>query len=104
MDFSIFVFFGLGKHSVSKIVTRYGLKPGYLISSLPPFIISDLEQFVFTNFRFGRSYQRSYLQSKNFKVRSGLYAGIRMSRGLPVRGQRTKTNASTAKRLNKSIF
>lgn len=96
-------FFGLGKRNVFKIISRYGIKPGYRVSTIPISVLSDIEKYIFYNFRFGRSYQRSYLQFKNFKLRSGLYSGIRIARGLPSRGQRSKTNAATSKRLNAKL-
>jgi small subunit ribosomal protein S13 len=103
LSFLLRSFFGLGKHSISKITARYSLSPSYRVSIVPQVIMIELEKYVFANFRFGRSYQRNYLQTKNFKLRSGLYSGIRMSRGLPSRGQRSKTNASTSKHLNTKL-
>lgn len=104
LSFLLGSFFGLGKHSISKITARYSLSPSCRVSIIPQVILIELEKYVFFSFKFGRFYQRTYSQTKNFKLRSGLYSGIRMSRGLPSRGQRSKTNASTSKRLNIKAF
>jgi len=62
-----------------------------------------LQNIIKKFFVFDRILKRNYQMRTDFLYRSGNYRGLRMKSGLPVRGQRTHTNASTASRLNKLL-
>lgn len=90
-------FFGIGQYSIKIMCARFGLKPGALVKDVPLALVKELELYILNSFRFGREYERFYSRNKSFKIKAGFRAGIRMSQGLPSRGQRSRTNASTAK-------
>jgi ribosomal protein S13 len=60
-----------------------------------------LQQLIKKRFFFDRILKRNYDQRIDFLVKIGNYRGMRLKSSLPVRGQRTHSNASTASMLNK---
>jgi small subunit ribosomal protein S13 len=65
--------------------------------------VSKIRQYVDANFRVEGDLRREVAQNIKRKVEIGTYQGMRHRRGLPVRGQRTHTNARTRKGPRKAI-
>jgi len=65
--------------------------------------VQKIRQFIEVNFRVEGDLRREVSQNIKRKVEIGSYQGIRHRRGLPVRGQRTHTNARTRKGPRKAI-
>lgn len=95
--------FGVGLFQLKKMCFKFGLKPALLWeilnnkkkNSLWDFLFHDSSQLKDERLKF---FYRENLQKK-LKVRNNKF--LRLFHGLPVRGQNTKNNAKTAKKLNK---
>ena len=94
--------YGIGRASARSMCHALGLMPSVPFSRVSREEFQTLEQYV-TDHRRVESDLRRRETEKVARHRSlGSVRGIRMRLGLPVRGQRTKSNAKTAKRLNRT--
>lgn len=93
--------FGLGKIHVIYACAKLGVKDSILLNDLSGRQIRGLDKILRMNkFRVGRLLERDiYLRTSALRD-SNAYRAIRARQGLPNRGQRTHTNAKTAKRLS----
>lgn len=89
--------FGIGFKTGYKICKHIGLLYSASVEHVSSSKLSYIES-CFTGSILDQDLQR-YIQNRiSDKIRSGSYAGLRLSQGLPSRGQRTKTNANTCKK------
>ena len=91
--------FGIGKYKTQKAIRFFGYKPNLYWKNL-----SNKKKASFIDF-FDSSNNKQLIEQvkkrKNFLVSINNFRGSRLRSGLPVRGQRTKTNRKTAKKLNR---
>lgn len=89
----------LGFSSLEVVLSRFGCNSGSKVGAVPPATLRKLESWV-RSLRSGRTVRRVQLSSIFDKKRSGSFEGMRHSQLLPVRGQRTHSNAKTAARCS----
>jgi small subunit ribosomal protein S13 len=89
--------YGLNKSLSFRVCALSGINPGQVLGLLPKFKINLLQRIVNNFFSVERPLRREYLSNIDQKIKKGSYQGIRLKQGLPVRGQRTHTNAKTSK-------
>jgi small subunit ribosomal protein S13 len=89
--------FGVGHSSAQDACTSLDIDPNTKVRDLTDDEVVRLRQFIDANFRVEGDLRREVAQNIKRKVEIGSYQGIRHRRGLPVRGQRTHTNARTRK-------
>ena len=95
--------FGIGNTSARKICATTGVDPEKRINDLTADEVNKLRTVIENEYRVeGRLRTEVSLNIKRL-MDIGCYRGIRHSRGLPVRGQRTKTNARTRKGKRKTV-
>jgi small subunit ribosomal protein S13 len=95
--------FGIGVTSANKICATTGVDPEKRINELTADEVNKLRTVIENDFRVeGRLRTEITLNIKRL-MDIGCYRGIRHRRGLPVRGQRTKTNARTRKGKRKTV-
>lgn len=95
--------FGIGVTSARKICAKTGVDPEKRINELTAEEINKLRTVIENDYRVeGRLRTEISLNIKRL-MDIGCYRGIRHRRGLPVRGQRTKTNARTRKGKRKTV-
>ncbi len=95
--------FGIGVTSARKICVATGVDPEKRINELTAEEINKLRTVIENDYRVeGRLRTEISLNIKRL-MDIGCYRGIRHRRGLPVRGQRTKTNARTRKGKRKTV-
>ncbi|KAI5957092.1 hypothetical protein KGF54_000020 [Candida jiufengensis] len=92
--------FGIGPTTASKLMAKIGIYPNCKMNQLTEPQIMDLNKEI------SQLLVEGHLKHKinndiKMKRDIGSFAGFRHAWGFPVRGQRTKTNANTARRLNK---
>lgn len=92
--------FGIGYKTAEQICAKVGIYPRMRMNQLSEPQVMALNKELSDLTIEGHLKQR-ILENIQFKKAIGSYAGARHSAGLPVRGQRTRNNASTAKRLNR---
>lgn len=90
--------FGINTNTALRICAYVGLNHKQLLGVIPRIKLFSLEKLVNNFFVTERPLRREYLSNLDRKIKSGSYQGVRLKQGLPARGQRTHTNAKTAKR------
>jgi small subunit ribosomal protein S13 len=95
--------FGIGPSGARKICAELGLSPDEKIRDLTDEEITKLRTYIDTNLQVEGDLRRERSQSIKRLQEIGAYRGVRHRRGLPVNGQRTKTNARTRKGPKKTV-
>ncbi len=95
--------FGIGPSSARKICAELGLSPDEKIRDLTDDEITKLRQYIDGNLSVEGDLRRDRQQAIKRLGEIGSYRGVRHRRGLPVNGQRTKTNARTRKGPKKTV-
>ena len=89
--------FGIGRTTAKKILADTKIDPATRIKNLNDDEISRLRDYIDQNVKVEGDLRRDVAMDIKRLIEIGAYRGIRHRRGLPVRGQRTKTNARTRK-------
>ncbi|HAZ37198.1 MAG TPA: 30S ribosomal protein S13 [Clostridiaceae bacterium] len=95
--------YGIGKSSADKILKETGVNPDTRVKDLTEDEISKLRDYIDKNLTVEGDLRREVALNIKRLIEIGSYRGIRHRKGLPVRGQRTKTNARTRKGPGKAI-
>ncbi len=89
--------FGIGRSRSIEIIDRLGLDRDTKVRDLTDDEVVRIRQIIDDSYRVEGDLRRDVAQNIKRKIEIGAYQGIRHRRGLPVRGQRTHTNARTRK-------
>lgn len=89
--------YGIGKSSSSSILNELNISQDTKVKNLTEDEIVKLRNHIEKNFKIEGDLRREISQNIKRLMEIGCYKGIRHRRGLPVRGQRTHTNARTRK-------
>jgi len=95
--------YGIGKSSSNEILHEAGVNPGTRVKDLTESEINAIQTIIQRNFRVEGELKRIVQGNIKRLVDIGSYRGVRHRRGLPVRGQRTKTNARTKRGRKKTV-
>ena len=95
--------FGVGRSTARKILTETGVDPDTKVRDLAEGEVAKMRTYVDQNVQVEGDLRREVNQNIRRLIDIGTYRGIRHRRGLPVRGQRTKTNARQRKGPKPSI-
>ncbi|MBI6545454.1 MAG: 30S ribosomal protein S13, partial [Cyanobacteria bacterium NC_groundwater_1444_Ag_S-0.65um_54_12] len=95
--------YGIGPATARKILERIGVNPDTRTKDLTETEIARLREEIDRNYQVEGDLRRVVSMSIKRLVEIGSYRGIRHRRGLPVRGQRTKTNARTRRGVKKTV-
>ena len=95
--------FGVGRSTAKKILGQTGIDPNTKVRDLAEGEVAQIRQYVDGNVEVEGDLRRENSQNIRRLIDIGSYRGIRHRRGLPVRGQRTKTNARSRKGPKPSI-
>ena len=93
--------FGIGDSLHLKIRKKFGLSKNIRIKDLNNELKNKITNYVENNIAYGSDLRQNIIKNKENLIKKRCYRGIRLKHGLPCRGQRTHTNAKTAKRRNK---
>ena len=89
--------YGVGRSTAGKILAATGVDPNTKVRDLAEGEVSEIRSYVDKNVQVEGDLRREVNQNIRRLIDIGTYRGIRHRRGLPVRGQRTKTNARQRK-------
>ena len=103
LEISLTYVFGIGRNTASLICQQTGLSPDTRVRDLTEDEVAQLRTFIDANLKVEGDLRRDVAQDIKRKIEIGCYQGIRHRRGLPVRGQRTHTNARTRKGPKKTV-
>jgi len=100
---SLTYIFGIGRTTAVEICEKLGVDPDSKMNDLSSDDVAKLRQILDNEYKIeGRLRTETALNIKRL-MDIGCYRGLRHRRGLPVRGQRTKTNARTRKGKKKTV-
>ena len=95
--------YGIGLSTSQKILATTGINPDTRIKDLTEDEVNEIRNYVNKNLMVEGDLRREVALNIKRLVEIGCYRGIRHRKGLPVRGQKTKTNARTRKGPKKTI-
>ena len=95
--------YGIGRSTASKVLEETGVDPDTKVRDLAEGEVATIRAYVDRNVQVEGDLRREVNQNIRRLIDIGTYRGIRHRRGLPVRGQRTKTNARQRKGPKPSI-
>lgn len=95
--------FGVGRTTAAKALAATGVDPDTRVKDLSDADLLALRDYLESNARMEGDLRREIAADIRRKVEIGSYEGLRHRRGLPVHGQRTKTNARTRKGPKRTV-
>ena len=95
--------FGIGPTRAQKILAQTKINPDTRIKDLSEAEVSAIREVISKNFKVEGDLRREVQMNIKRLIEIGSYRGLRHRRNLPVRGQRTKTNARTRKGTKKTV-
>lgn len=95
--------FGIGLTSSRKILASTGVDPATRVRDLTESEVSKLREMIDREYRVEGDLKRQVSLNIRRLMEIGSYRGLRHRRGLPVRGQRTSTNARTRKGPRRTV-
>jgi len=95
--------YGIGRTTASKILEATGVNPDIRVKDLTEDEVNRLRDYIDKNYTIEGDLRRENSQNIKRLMEIGCYRGLRHRKGLPVRGQRTHTNARTRKGPRKQI-
>ncbi|MCL2437906.1 MAG: 30S ribosomal protein S13 [Coriobacteriia bacterium] len=95
--------YGIGLTTSKKIVAETGIDPDIRVADLTDAQITQLREYIDQNLQVEGDLRRETSQNIKRLMEIGCYRGLRHRKGLPVRGQRTSTNARTRKGPRRQI-
>ena len=95
--------YGIGLTTSKKILAETGVDPDIRVKDLSEDDVTKLRDYIQENLKVEGDLHREVSQNVKRLMEIGCYRGLRHRRGLPVRGQRTHTNARTRKGPRKQI-
>jgi small subunit ribosomal protein S13 len=103
MEVALTYIYGIGRTRSKEILNATGIGYDQRTKDLTDEDLVALREYIETNFRVEGDLRREVQSDIRRKIEIGCYQGIRHRRGLPVRGQRTKTNARSRKGPKKTV-
>jgi small subunit ribosomal protein S13 len=103
LEIGLTYIFGIGRATALKVCEATGLSPGEKVRDLSDPEITKLREHIDSNLQVEGDLRRERTQAIKRLSEIGAYRGVRHRRGLPVNGQRTKTNARTRKGPKKTV-
>ena len=95
--------YGIGPTTAKKIIEESKVSPDIRVNKLTDEQIANLRNVIEQNYKVEGALRTEVSMNIKRLIDIGCYRGLRHRRGLPVRGQRTKTNARTRKGPRKTI-
>lgn len=95
--------YGIGRPTANEILAKANINPNARIKDLSEEEVNELRKVIDTDHIVEGDLRREIALNIKRLVEIGCYRGMRHRRGLPVRGQRTKTNARTRKGPKKTM-
>jgi small subunit ribosomal protein S13 len=103
IEIALTYIFGVGRTRAQKALAETGVSPDTRVKDLVDEELVKLRDYLAANYKIEGDLRREVAADIRRKVEIGSYQGIRHRRGLPVRGQRTKTNARTRKGPKRTV-
>jgi small subunit ribosomal protein S13 len=103
VEIALTYIYGLGRTTSNEVIKKTGVNPDTRVRDLTEEEITKLREVIDRDFKVEGDLRREESMNVKRLIEIGSYRGLRHRRGLPVRGQRTKTNARTRKGPRKTV-
>ena len=103
VEIALTYIFGIGRKTASDIIAATGVDPDIRVKDLSEDDVAKLREYIDRNVKVEGDLRRETAFDIKRLIEIGCYRGVRHRKGLPVRGQRSKTNARTRKGPKKTI-
>jgi small subunit ribosomal protein S13 len=103
LEIALTYIYGIGRTRAQQTLRETGVSPDVRVKDLVDEDLVKLRDWLDANYKIEGDLRREVAQDIRRKIEIGCYQGIRHRRGLPVRGQRTHTNARTRKGPKKTV-
>ncbi|MGC8626092.1 MAG: 30S ribosomal protein S13 [Acidimicrobiales bacterium] len=103
LEIALTYIYGIGKTTANQVCAATGVNPDTRVRDLTDEEVARLRSWIDANLKVEGDLRRDVNQDIKRKIEIGSYQGLRHRRGLPVRGQRTHTNARTRKGPKKTV-
>ncbi len=103
LEIALTYIYGIGGSTARRVCAELGLSPDEKVRDLTDEEIAKLRGYIDANLEVEGDLRRDRSQAIKRLMEIGCYRGLRHRRGLPVQGQRTKTNARTRKGPKKTV-
>ncbi|MEI7988101.1 MAG: 30S ribosomal protein S13 [Chloroflexota bacterium] len=95
--------FGIGRPRADEILAATKISPDIRVKDLSDSEVNQLREYIVSHFKIEGDLRREVQMNIKRLIEIGCYRGLRHRRGLPVRGQRTRTNSRTRKGPRKTV-
>lgn len=103
IQYALPVLYGIGKHNVLELLAKAGVDPRIKTKELSEEDIAKLREVIDRDYSVEGDLRREVNSNIRRLIEIGCYRGLRHRRGLPTRGQRTRSNARTRKGKAKTV-
>ncbi len=103
IEISLTYIYGIGRPTAKKILSDTGVSPEKRVKDLTDEELSKITNYIQRNFKVEGDLKKEISENIRRLVEINSYRGLRHKRSLPVRGQRTRTNARTRKGPRKTV-
>ena len=103
IDIGLTYVYGIGRVLATRILEQAGVNPAMRVRELSEAEVSRINSVIGANYKVEGDLKRDISQNIKRLMDIGCYRGLRHRRGLPVRGQRTRTNARTRKGPSRGV-
>ncbi len=103
IEIALTYIYGIGRTRAKEILAATQVNPDTRVKDLTDEEITRLREFISKNYKVEGDLRREVQMNIKRLIEIGCYRGLRHRRGLPVRGQRTRTNARTRKGPRKTV-
>ena len=103
LEIALTYIYGVGRTRASEALAATGVSPDLRVKDMTDADLVALRDYIEGNFKVEGDLRREVAADIRRKVEIGSYEGLRHRRGLPVRGQRTRTNARTRKGPKRTV-
>ena len=102
-EVSLAYIFGIGRRGARKILTKAGIEFTKQVKDIPEEDLDKIRKIIETEYTIEGALRSTIRMNVKRLMDIGCYRGVRHRKGLPVRGQRTRTNARTRKGPRKTV-
>ncbi len=103
IEIALTYIYGIGRKTASDIIAATGVDPDLRVKDMTEDDVSKLREYIDKHVKVEGDLRRETAFDIKRLIEIGCYRGVRHRKGLPVRGQRSKTNARTRKGPKKTI-
>ena len=103
LEISLTYIYGIGRNTAQQVIDATGISRDTRVRDLTEEEVARLRSYIDQNLKVEGDLRRQVSQDIKRKMEIGCYEGLRHRKGLPVHGQRTRTNARTRKGPKKTV-